>query len=111
MSGGHYDYIYFKLDELADMIERDFVNGGKYEDEDWSISQDDLWKYPTNRRPKIWVDPFAHDTQENKEKLYKEVKNLIKSLKRDSRRAKYLDWLMSGDHSLSSYIEVINKTQ
>ena len=40
MSGGHYDYKYFQVAELADNIEREFLKDGKYEGEDWCAKPD-----------------------------------------------------------------------
>lgn len=41
MSGGAYDYKYYRLDELADDIERDFLNDGKYDDEPYPWDESD----------------------------------------------------------------------
>jgi len=69
MSGGHYEYMYFKLAELADYIENDFVNDGKYMGEDWSLSSK---SYPNNERPIVECDRLEDANKEEKEIILKE---------------------------------------
>jgi len=102
MSGGHYEYMYFKLAELADYIENDFVNDGKYMGEDWSLSSK---SYPNNERPIVECDRLEDANKEEKEIILKEIKLLIIDLKKCSKRAKELEWFMSGDTSAKTYLE------
>ena len=103
MPGGHYDYSYSTIELLADNIEGEFVYDGKYLTEDWSI--------PYNQagdRPMIEEDRLFDATEEQKPIILKEIKNLVKDLKDCAKRAKELEWYLSGDTGASDYIENLN---
>ena len=99
MSGGAYEYKYFRLEELADDIERDFVNGGDYETEDWS-NQDKFGKTPMKIENRI-----SDATEEQRPIILAEIKSLIEDLRKCSKRAKELEWYMSGDTGATSYLK------
>lgn len=101
MSGGHYDYKYYKLEELADDIERDFIKDGKYLSEDYSSDS-----YP---RSKVEYDYLENATVEQRAIILTEIHNLIIDLRTCGRRAKELEWFMSGDTGENSYLERLNK--
>jgi len=103
MSGGYHDYAYSHIDMLADNIEADFLYGGKYLTEDWSI--------PYNQaqdRPMIEEDRLFDATKEQKPIILKEIKSLVKDLKDCAKRAKELEWYLSGDTDASDYIKNLN---
>lgn len=93
MSGGHYDHKYFKLEELADDIERDFLKDGKYMAEDWST------------RKMVEHDRLEDANDEQREEILKEIRSLQLELRRCSFRARELEWYMSGDTGVESYLE------
>jgi len=99
MSGGHYDYLYHRLDELADNIEGDFVNDGKYVGEDWSAKRD-FYDKPPERE----FDRLDDATPEQKIEILAEIRSLIKDLRKCAIRAKELEWYMSGDTGATSYL-------
>ena len=103
MSGGHYEYMYFKVSELADYIENDFVNDGKYMDEDWSLTPKTGMYF--DKRPMVECDRLEDATKEERKIILKEIKSLIIDLKKCSKRAKELEWFMSGDTGATSYLE------
>lgn len=100
MSGGHYNYLYHRLDELADYIEQDFLNDGKYVDEDWSA---ELAFY--NEKPTKEYDRIGDAKPEERPIILKEIKSLINDLKNCALRSKELEWYMSGDTGATSYLE------
>ena len=100
MSGGHYDYNYYQLNYLADNIETDFINDGKYIDED--LNADIGWNH---KRPEIESDRLNDATKEQKVIILKEIKQLIIDLRACSERSRELDLLLSSDTSPDSYIE------
>lgn len=53
----------------------------------------------------IEQDYLEGSTEEQREFVLKEVKKLVKDLKKASARAKALDWFLSGDTGLESYLE------
>lgn len=98
MSGGHYEYAYFKLDMLADYIESDFINDGKYEGEDWS-----------SPGTKITYDRIGDATEEERPIILNEIQSLIKDLRTLSKRAKELEWYMSNDTGATTYLGRLDK--
>jgi len=94
MSGGAYDYKYYRLDELADDIERDFLEDGKYKSE-YSYDEDD-----DGIRDRI-----GDATEEQRPIILREIRSLIQDLRDCSRRAKEIEWYMSGDTGADSYLK------
>lgn len=101
MSGGAYEYKYYRLDELADDIERDFLNGGKYEDEPYPWDESDDGKR----------DRISDATEEQRPIILQEVNKLIKDLRDCSKRAKELEWYMSGDTGADSYLSRLSELE
>lgn len=97
MSGGHYEYRYRYIDDLAEEIEREFENDGKYMTEDWSVEC-------FGRKPLIEADYLEGATPEQKEEILMEIKSLVATLKDVAFRAKELEWFMSGDTGFDSYL-------
>lgn len=102
MSGGHYEYKYFKLNELADDIEGDFVNDGKYQATDYGTNDT---SFHLGDRPTKEYDRIGDATPEQRIEILKEVKNLIDDLRKCSFRAKELEWYMGGDTGAESYLK------
>ena len=102
MSGGHYDYKYQRIEELANDIEIDFlINGGKYYDVDWDSDP----TMPFGSRGKKEYDRIGDATPEQREIILAEITKLVEDLKQCSFRAKELEWYMSGDTGADSYLE------
>lgn len=99
MSGGHYDYKYSQVNDLADDIEKDFLNDGKYTETDWNTPSDYSERKTTEH------DRIGDATPEERIKILAEVKSLITDLQKCSFRAKELEWYMSGDTGATSYLE------
>ena len=97
MSGGHYEYKYFQLDQLADYIESDFVNEGRYNYE--------TTDYSTGKTVIESCDRIGDATEEQRSIILKEIKSLVEDLRKCSIRAKELEWYMSGDTGANSYLE------
>ena len=95
MSGGAYDYRYYQLDMLADDIERDFLNDGKFESEPYSWDENDDGKR----------DRLYDATDEQRPIILREINSLVKDLRDCSKRAKEIEWYMSGDTGADSYLE------
>ena len=102
MSGGHFDHGYFKVEQLADDIEREFLKDGKYMTEDWSVGMNNHWGYT---RPMIEADRIGDATDEERPLILAEIKSIVKDLKECSKRAKELEWYTSGDTGATSYLE------
>ena len=104
MSGGHYEYNFYQLEELADNIEKDFLKDGKYLGEDYSIEADFYGK-----RKMVEYDRIGDATEEQRIIILAEIKSLVLDLKRCYKRAKELDYYMSGDTGATSYLERLNE--
>lgn len=104
MSGGKYDYAYFRISELADNIERDFVNDGEFEVEDFLVEDEGFNEKPIRKSNRI-----ADATEEEKNIILAEVKSLIKDLKNCALRAKEIEWYMSGDTGATTYLKRLKK--
>ena len=102
MSGGHYEYKYHAIDDLAEEIDREFEKEGKYMTEDWS------GEYYA-KRPLIEADYLDGATPEQKDEILSEIKSLVATLKDAAFRAKELEWFMSGDTGFESYLERLKK--
>ena len=103
MSGGHYDYAYSRLNELADCIERDFINDGKYMDIDWNK------KYDFAITAEKEYDRISDASPEERIKILQEIRQLITDLRSCSHRAKELEWYMSSDTGATTYLNRLNK--
>ena len=89
MSGGHYDYQYSRINQMANDIEADFLNDGvkpkdKYDDE---------------------YDLLSDATDAERVLILEEVKQLIIDLRKCSDRAKEIEWLTSGDTGATTYLK------
>lgn len=100
MSGGHYNFSYYQLEQLAEDISEDFKNDGKFMTENWSAPYDE-----NGKKPMVEANLIEDATPEQKLIILNEVKSLIEDLKKCAKRAKALDWYMSGDTSADSYLE------
>lgn len=96
MSADHYDIKCYQLEMLADEIEKDFENDGKYKGEQY-----------TDRYTKIEVeyDRLDDATKAERKIILKEVRSLIVDLRKCAIRIRELDYLMSGDNGAKSYLE------
>ena len=99
MSGGHYEYSYYRIEELADNIEREFINDGKYMGDDWETNNSFFDK------PQKEYDRLEDSTPEEREEILIEINLLIPLLRNCSKRAKELEWFLSGDTSPDSYLK------
>jgi len=90
MSGGHYEYRYCYLDYLADDIERDFLQDGKY--------SSDFVKGGM-------ADRIGDATEEERPFILAEIRSLISDLRSCAKRAQELEWYMSGDTGATTYLK------
>ena len=76
MSGGHYEYAYWRMVELAERIERDLAADGEA------------------------IPGLSKD-------MRGAMKRLCKQLRQVSKRARALEWFMSGDTTEQSALEAL----
>lgn len=82
MSGGRFDYIQYRLDETAERIEEAIANN--------NVESDDMWDRARNYPPEI-LEAFREG---------------VKSIRRTRQMIHAIDYLLSGDHSEESFLEV-----
>lgn len=92
MSGGSFEYKFRQLEYLADDIESMFVNDGKYTER---ITFGHYEEY----------DRIGDATPEEREEILKEIRDLIATLRATAKRAKELEWYMSGDTGATTYLK------
>ena len=93
MSGGSYDYLYSKIENLAEEIECDLKENFMRDDEEWDTG-----------RP-IVVDRMGDLDEDDRKEAIKEVKRLVDDLHSVAKRAKALEWWMSYDTNGKDFLE------
>ena len=89
MSGGHFDYEQYKLEQIADSIER-VIEGNKKE-----VTNEDKWIYWDNR---IYYYNYPDEVIEK----FKEGVELLRKAQIYAHR---IDWLVSGDDGEQTFLE------
>lgn len=94
MSGGHYDYQYHQVSQLADYIERDMLADFKrnsYEGEQFDM-----------------IDAAGASPYQRLQ-VMAEIRWLVHTLRNAGNRARELDLMFSGDTSANTYLERLEK--
>jgi|688.fasta_scaffold688197_1 hypothetical protein len=100
MSGGHYDYTWSKIETLADEIRNDLDQAMKPEEFERGSSG---FEYSMNGYLIEAIGPESEARQI--------VEKIMKDLYRISKEAKEVEWLLSGDTGVSTFLERYNKIQ
>ena len=105
MSGGHFNFSFYQLEELANDIEQEFINDGKYLADDWDSEISFL------KRPQKEYDRLEDATEEERVLILAEIKSLAMDLRNCFNRARKLDYYLSGDTGATSYLERLKDTE
>ena len=98
MSGGHFDYNQYRINDIADSIERELNRQGKEKPNDELYGDAEYFKkYPEER----FYYTYPEIVQEK-------MKEAIKALKIAAIYAQRVDWFLSGDDGEESFIERLN---
>jgi hypothetical protein len=100
MSGGHYDYTWFKIESLADEIRNDLDKANEPEEFEKGSSG---FEYSLNGHLIEAIGPHSEARPI--------VERIMKNLYRLAKEAKEVEWLLSGDTSVESFLERYNKIQ
>jgi len=95
MSGGHFEYNQYKLDDIIDSIERELNSQGKKK------HTDDLWaskEYYEQYPEEMIYHTYPQDVQDK-------FKEAIKYLKLARIYTHRIDWLLSGDDGEETFLE------
>lgn len=99
MSGGHFDYDQYRINNIIDSIERELNLQGK------QIPKEELWmneeyykKYPEEKFHTTYPDEIQKKFQEG-----------IRALKIAKIYAHRIDWFLSGDDGEESFLERLSE--
>ena len=98
MSGGHFDYKQYQIDQIVDSIERIIENNGrKKTDEEL---KDDNWHGPD------WYKQYPEDLYHYKypDEVIEKFKEGVDALRKAAIYAQRIDWLLSGDEGEESFL-------
>jgi len=100
MSGGHYEYTWFKIETLADEIRNDLDKASDQEEFETGVSG---YNYSINGHliEAIGPDSLARP----------KVERIMKDLYRLAKEAKEVEWLLSGDTGVDTFLERYNEIQ
>jgi hypothetical protein len=100
MSGGHYEYTWFKIETLADEIRNDLDKASEPEEFETGVSG---YNYSINGHliEAIGPDSLARP----------KVERIMKDLYRLAKEAKEVEWLLSGDTGVDTFLERYNEIQ
>jgi len=94
MSGGHFDYNQFKIEDIAEEIQQELdLQGKEKSDHEQRMMGDFYEKYPEEK-----FNPT------HPEKIQAEFKNAVKALKIAKVYAHRIDWYLSGDDGEDSFL-------
>jgi hypothetical protein len=99
MSGGHFDYKQYQIDDIADSIERELNKQGKEKPKDELYGDEEYYeRYPDER--------FYHAYPEI---VQEKMREAVKQLKIAAIYVQRIDWLLSGDDSEEGFIKRLSK--
>lgn len=99
MSGGHFDYNQYYIDNIIEDIEEHLESMGKEkEDVDNPYMRDFYSKYPEARNHRI-----------ESEEVQERMRHAIRALKIAKVYAQRVDWYLSGDDGEESFLERLDK--
>lgn len=99
MSGGHFDYKQFEIEQIIDSIERIIENNGrKKTDEEL---KDEFWHGPD------WYERYPEDLYHYKypDEVIEKFKEGVDALRKAAIYAQRIDWLLSGDDGEESFLK------
>ena len=102
MSGGHFDYNQFRIDDIADSIE-DYIYGHPLEEEDIEYYIEDNWLENEEKEYVIKNKHTLPNYYGYNEKTLEEFKKGLDILRKASIYAQRIDWLLSGDDGEESF--------
>lgn len=95
MSGGRFEYIQYRLDDVAEDIEKEIDNSGK------PYSAEELKEYS-------WLDESDRHTRYSDEVL-EEFRKGAEIIRKAAIYMHEIDWLICGDTGDDSFLERLNK--
>ena len=99
MSGGYFDYNQYRINDIANSIERELNRQGKEKPKDELYGDNEYYeKYPDEK----YYYTYPKIVQEK-------MREAVKQLKISAVYAQRVDWLLSGDDGEESFIERLSE--
>ena len=102
MSGGHFDYNQYRINDIADSIE-DYIYGHPLEEEDIEYYIEDNWLENEEKEYVIKNKHILPNRYGYSEETLEEFKKGLDILRKASIYAQRIDWLFSGDDGEESF--------
>lgn len=100
MSGGHYDYAWYRIEILADEIKNDLDNANKPEE------------FETGSSEFIYsINGYLIETIGPESIARSRVERIMKDLYKLAKEAKEVEWLLSGDTGTETFMQRYNEIQ
>lgn len=104
MSGGHFDYMQYHIDEIADKIE-EYIEGVDLDEQDIEYILSDRF-FSDEEKEYIRKNHHSRPNEYGlSDETLKEFKNGLDYLRRAAIYAQRIDWLLSGDDGEDDFIE------
>ena len=102
MSGGHFDYDQYKIGYIADSIERLVLNNGRKKTRE--ELKEEGWRDPE------WYEKYPEDLYHYRypDNVVEKFKEGIRILRESQVYAQRIDWLVSGDDGVESFLSRLN---
>ena len=99
MSGGHFDYKQYEIEQMADSIERIIKNNGRKKTD--KELKDEYWHKDD------WYERYPEDLYHYKypDEVIEKFKEGVDALRKAAIYAQRIDWLLSGDDGEESFLE------
>jgi len=101
MSGGHWDYIQYRLNDIVDDIKSEIDRNGRPKTKE--ELKEEYW------RDEDWYNKYPEDLNYYKypEEVIAEFKIAIEVISKAEKYIHRIDWLLSGDDSEETFLEKI----
>ena len=110
MSGGHFDYQQYSIEDIANSIE-DYLCGRELDESDIESYINDFWELPTDEE-KAWIRKHQRtlpNLYEYSPETIHEMKKGLEILRKAYIYAQRIDWLLSGDDGEDSFHRRLKK--
>ena len=104
MSGGHFDYYQWQINDIANSIE-DYIYGHSLDEEDIDYYIEDHWLEDKEKEYVIKNKHTVPNLYEYSKETIKEFKKGLAILRKAYVYAQRIDWLLSGDDGEESFHE------
>jgi hypothetical protein len=110
MSGGHFDYSQYKIQEIADSVEQEIINNGRLKTKK-ELKEEDRWYNRDDEYYQKYPEELSYHSYP--EDIIEKFKEAVYILRKACIYAQRIDWFLSGDDGEDSFrerlVEELNK--